>query len=723
MKVVSLLSYIAAFLSGVLLALFILTAQVAQQSQGPGDGLLLREERRTTRKLQDELSRLRNGTGGSASDALPESAPRTVGAGGVLGERPMVQNAHVQREGVPHDDNLCSVLPSPTPTALSLWSNHLSDVFNATRYPSDDEAYEFHDFTALLLRFMTPDRLQRSAKTLPLDWTPVERGLDVIYKRWRSLESAVAAHRRKNGLKPEEPVPLDAMKRINAGVTHPRKLNVLVMGGSVTMGVVCHVNPVTTKTGNLARRSCAWPSRVNSFFEKIFGGYELVAFHTVALGGTNTESGVTMWDYSLLPGDVPYPDVVINAYATNDMHYNSVQDAIARNITLGESLLQLTQSFVRQVLTPKRGCGHPPPLLLYLDDYLGNEQNEIMETMRSSQTIHLMAGYYGFGSMSYAEAVRDLVYGDTREWWLSSQWYEGGKYTRAVHPHMGSHISMVWVVAFNLVNLVTTYCSLPSLGRGQSYRRQHAGVPSSSEGKWDYGYGLPPIDGLPNLRGDKPLEGGPRRKPRGIPPPLTPDLSLEQITRLWTEDAESDARLWRTLEECAAEGRTDNDPGRGALPKPCLYSWVAKLERRLDNPKRLTDKLKPHMTFNEGWGAVDDNNKLGWVPTSGIGSKFTMEWTKVAQPVRAVTWMIMRSYGEKWEGSRLKVDVWSGDTLMATKDIVGFHDKKTSETYNIKMRLDGDQTAGVERGSNLKIAFELIGGTTFKISGMAVCDH
>ena len=50
----------------------------------------------------------------------------------------------------------------------------------------------------------------------------------------------------------------------------------------------------------------------------------MISFHTVTLGGTNTESGSIICDYTLLPDDVPYPDVIINAYATNDMHYISV---------------------------------------------------------------------------------------------------------------------------------------------------------------------------------------------------------------------------------------------------------------------------------------------------------------------------------------------------------------------------------------------------------------
>lgn len=288
------------------------------------------------------------------------------------------------------------------------------------------------------------------------------------------------------------------------------------------------------------------------------------------------------------------------------------------------------------------------------------------------------------------------------------------------------------------MNLATTYCSLPaseeqstaSQNEHQTHRKHHAGVEGTSQGVWDYGYKSQLINGLPTLRATKELEGGPRQKPRGIPPPLTRDLSLEHITQLWKNETQSNAHLWDTYKECVDKGHYNDDVGHDSLPKPCIFSWVANLERRLDNPKRLTEKVNHLISSNEGWGAVDDNNKLGWVPTSGLGSKFTMEWKKISQPVRAVTWMIMRSYGDNWEGSMLRVEVWSGDTMLVKQDIEGFHDKKTSETYNIKMSLlgdggggDGKKEKGVAVGDDLKITFELVGGKTFKISGMAICDH
>ena len=421
---------------------------------------------------------------------------------------------------------------------------------------------------------------------------------------------------------------------------------------------------------------------------------------------------------------------MINAYATNDMHWNSMQDAIARNQTLEQSLYQLSQEFIRQVMTPKSSCRHAPPMLLYFDDYLGNEQHEVLATLASSQTINLMSSYYGIGSISYADAVRDLVYGDTKEWWFSSQWYERGEYMRGVHPHMGTHIAMTWVVAYNLFNLVTTYCSLPELiettelsGTTDTIRRLHAGTERHSKGMWDYDYQS--INGLPPLRATKKLEGGPREKPRGIPPPLTHDLSLEHISDKWQEDSMANAPLWKTIPECLAEGHFDDAIDHDSLPKPCVFSWVVNMERFLDKPKGLNNKFKPYLTSNSGWSAEADNNKLGWVPSSGLGSEFTLEFKKVAQPVLMMTWMIMRSYGEKWEGSKLKVQAWSGDKLLASDEIIGFHDKNTSETYNIKMKLIDKESAspGIPVGSDLKITFELVGGTTFKISGMAICDH
>ena len=338
----SILSHTAIFLSGIFIALLISTAQLTSHHDYLNVGVnslqntlsesirgapsssvkelqsRLIEEQRKMLELQSQISQLRQQNSSSvidtgSSDSHSQSTPSSTTQ--YLREQ-LLQSYNNNIEENQHsmeDNNICSILPKPTPTTLSLWSTHLSSIFNASKHSADSKEYIFHDFSAQLLNIMTPDRLQRSVKTLPLDWTPVERSLDILYKRLMAIQSEVDNYKKEKNLKSNDVVPEEVMKRINTNTKLPRKLNILVMGGSVTMGVVCHINPVTSATGKYSRRNCAWPGRLGYFFSQLFLGYELIDFHTLALGGTNTESGITMWDYSLLPGDVPYPDIVINA--------------------------------------------------------------------------------------------------------------------------------------------------------------------------------------------------------------------------------------------------------------------------------------------------------------------------------------------------------------------------------------------------------------------------
>ena len=56
-------------------------------------------------------------------------------------------------------------------------------------------------------------------------------------------------------------------------------------------------------------------------------------------------------------------------------------------------------------------------------------------------------------------------------------------------------------------------------------------------------------------------------------------------------------------------------------------------------------------------------------------------------------------------------------------EITGFHDKQTSETYSVKLDLRSNGQDGASKSDDLKITIELIGGSTFKIIGMAFCYH
>ena len=303
----AILSHVAVFLSGIFIALIVsntvnLTAIANNNSKADSNALLYSHSSRIRHinKAIDDGSEERTTSVREYDFEADSNDQHTTTAlgndSGLLGLRDRLRRNHLNsinnKEEEEEEDNnnavsntdICTLLPRPTPTTLSLWSSHLSHVLNATQH-SADKSYEFHDFTALLLHLLSPDRLQRSVKTLPLDWTHVERCLDIIHTRLLSVQTDIDNYRvvrttttTTNDDKLLRP-PDDVMKTINNNNKHPRKLHVLVMGGSVTMGVVCHINPVTTHTGKYSRRDCAWPGRMSTFFTNLFGGYDMIQYH------------------------------------------------------------------------------------------------------------------------------------------------------------------------------------------------------------------------------------------------------------------------------------------------------------------------------------------------------------------------------------------------------------------------------------------------------------
>ena len=104
-----------------------------------------------------------------------------------------------------------------------------------------------------------------------------------------------------------------------------------------------------------------------------------------------------------------------------------------------------------------------------------------------------------------------------------------------------------------------------------------------------------------------------------------------------------------------------------------------------------------------------------------------LEFWNLTQPIRTITLFTMRSYGDKWADSTVKVVISTAAAAndekvdwktAVEKEMIGFHDKHTSEMYTEPIQL----LDPVRLGEGLKITITLIRGTTFKIQGMAVCS-
>lgn len=314
---------------------------------------------------------------------------------------------------------ICNMLQNESPIAI--WTKHLAEIFQASRHTKLDQPYQLHDSTAEVLELITP-RLRLAAKNHIRDWKVVET---VILKAERRIQYLLKKKEEETSGKEGDEVP---------------PVKIVVFGGSVTMGIACD--------GGRRRYSgfeCSWVKRLELLINQL-AQMKVVEVHNMAIGGTNTGNVNVLLKYEILPKAALSPDIVINAYSTNDMHITSVLKAAKLGRTLEQNVFEMAQGFIRQVFSTcssTKGLD-TPPLLIWLDDYLGNEQRGIFETSAVSRAIQVLAGYYGFGFVSYADTVRDLVYGSTNETFFSpAGWYKRGLHkpmTREIHPGRSMHI-------------------------------------------------------------------------------------------------------------------------------------------------------------------------------------------------------------------------------------------------------------------------------------------
>eukprot|EP00536_Pseudo-nitzschia_multiseries_P006438 jgi/Psemu1/304114/fgenesh1_kg.136_\ len=319
--------------------------------------------------------------------------------------------------------------------------------------------------------------------------------------------------------------------------------------------------------------------------------------------------------------------------------------------------------------------------------------------------------------MSYADVIREFVYGDTYEKWFSSEWWVSEMknkdnliFDRQIHPGMGMHISSMWVTAYNLLHLASTFCSIPT---DVIAHQSNNNITQYEAGLW----------GLPELLMSYPLPmGKPQPQPRGLPPELTKDLLLENVTSLWRQkgDAETSA--------ASCELDQINRAGMSAAAQvKCPFSWVSGLSLQQNDVKFVNEYFQKQSSTWKGWELSKDGDKLGFIPSPGLvndaNSKIILDF-EYSQKIRSFTVFFMKSYGTKWENSELEVTIWSAPSspdqqpvLIRKCNMLGTHDKQTSEVYTEEIVL----STPLSENQKLQLEVKLVGGTTFKIMGLAVC--
>lgn len=264
------------------------------------------------------------------------------------------------------------------------------------------------------------------------------------------------------------------------------------------------------------------------------------------------------------------------------------------------------------------------------------------------------------------------------------------------------HVVSSWVMAFGLLNLATTYCTLePSFLPAFSFDESmdNDSNASSSENK------------VGALLGDGfTFQGKPLATPVGIPPFISMSMSLAEVAAEWRRPKYSSTQPNSTT-ECA-------------VSYTCSFKWFGNVGEPHVDPTVLSK----HEVENVGWSVVKDRSKVGFAPVSGLHSKVVWSFDESASSgAKTIVVVAMKSYGEKWANSTTSLNVFKvGDDgegtkeLIASSVILGYHAKTTSISSAHALRLN--ETLLAESVKGLRLEFVLTAGSTAKIMGLAICD-
>mmetsp|Transcript_19407 Transcript_19407/g.23129 ORF Transcript_19407/g.23129 Transcript_19407/m.23129 type:complete len:835 (+) Transcript_19407:153-2657(+) len=588
----------------------------------------------------------------------------------------------------PHE--ICSFFPSPTFTASSIWLKYLPTIFNASQNPYIPKLITHQNNSTmrqLLNHVLTPSRMRRAIQHLPTgsysySHSSVKHVIDIIQKRIQD---------------PENNPPL----------------RIAVFGGSVTLGRGCEPG-----SRRMTQVECSWVRRfellVNQFASIVMKkddnnkNQNIVEVYNNGVGGTATNVGAKMVKYWMYTGILKSvgPDVIIHSYSTNDSTppWNMEEGADSHTIT-SNSVRQTVQDFIRNALRSKP-CSDQPPLVIDVDDYLGPQHKTTLGELSYNTVMTQLAKWYDVASISYAEVVRDIVYNDVS----GSTFYN----KKDVHYGFWAHQTIAWSVGFGALELVSNYCDDEYLLRKE---RQTGAMSGEKQGD----------DQERQQRG---------RQQVFLPPILTSELLHENITNEFNA-ASDEARDTVSTGDIECSEAENGDTKTGAIVKnhnPCPIAWVSSpggynanaIDSFIGKFQSLNKDWKVEDNMAEGWG-----NKVGWI-ADGPNATFSLSFKDLGKSINKISIFYLQSYGEKWEGSRVRITFSTGGTgkkifeeekaddisILSVGEISGFSNMTGSPTMVEEFLLPDS----VPKEDVLNVKFDIIDGSTFKIMGMMLCQ-
>ena len=253
------------------------------------------------------------------------------------------------------------------------------------------------------------------------------------------------------------------IKRITDPMKHP-PLHIAVFGGSVTEGFNSRLNSINISTSNRDPRLCTWSCRLENLLNEIlpivyFGqsskknatdnnithdaDLKLVQVRNFAVGGSDSSIGAMSLEYNLFGTDMAQMDIVISAYAANDL-----QSPIGLE---RDRIFEHMQQF-HKTAKAQRPCSDLP-LLIQLADVFEESLTaattrggggSIRQSLRYSTEMLETTNWAGVYALSYPDVVRDVIYRNKFDTTL----IEHGQ----LHPGLTFHTGIAWMIAYGLLD-------------------------------------------------------------------------------------------------------------------------------------------------------------------------------------------------------------------------------------------------------------------------------
>eukprot|EP00537_Pseudo-nitzschia_pungens_P012389 CAMPEP_0172394896 /NCGR_PEP_ID=MMETSP1061-20121228/17092_1 /TAXON_ID=37318 /ORGANISM="Pseudo-nitzschia pungens, Strain cf. pungens" /LENGTH=642 /DNA_ID=CAMNT_0013126353 /DNA_START=79 /DNA_END=2004 /DNA_ORIENTATION=- len=408
-----------------------------------------------------------------------------------------------------------------------------------------------------------------------------------------------------------------------------RSLRVLVMGGSVTLGVGCNwpegLGMVKPRYWARPGERCMWSAWLEKVVDDvIFEGQKIFKVENIAAGGLTSETGSIVFEYELFKDPENVPDVIISAFSANES-FEPITEIV---------FYEFMQKFVKaaQNLQP---CNDHAPLVIMVDDFFDAHKPSLSleQTGRvymHSQWSNLMAVDYAI-MLKYKIHVENLTYAPL----LFSKF--------DVHNGVGMHMALGWTVAFNLLNSIVNVCNDVQL-ENESHDlekeeyQMSAGADRSDDQQSSDKFTIDPSL-RPNLV-------------KGEPP-------YHQIPSI--KYGEDNAVLQTEFEENVATKKEycqklEENPDLRKSVK-CPWHWFYSPMSGFSTADHVKAKMDEVLLLNEGWKAEGRPivpPRAGWYSHTA-NSAFSIKIENLSVDTKYVVILSMKSYSPRWVNSKLGV--------------------------------------------------------------------